>query len=147
MLHCYPTTGSIGFGATGVSGMCAFGLQGSKASDFRGFGASEYNSSQPRGMLELDIEEKAPDTNALIICHCGGGGRSALAARRVCKKWAAKMCARWPAASKPGKRREYRWRSDSRCERSISHDPRYRLRSGTKGYLTARRTAVFSRRR
>src|SRR5215831_4659158 len=33
-----------------------------------------------RGTIELDIEEKVPDTNAMIICHCGGGGRSALAA-------------------------------------------------------------------
>lgn len=33
-----------------------------------------------RGTIELDIEEKAPDTNTMIICHCGGGGRSALAA-------------------------------------------------------------------
>jgi rhodanese-related sulfurtransferase len=33
-----------------------------------------------RGTIELDIEEEVPDLNALIICHCGGGGRSALAA-------------------------------------------------------------------
>ena len=33
-----------------------------------------------RGTIELDIEGKVPDLNALIICHCGGGGRSALAA-------------------------------------------------------------------
>jgi rhodanese-related sulfurtransferase len=33
-----------------------------------------------RGTLELDVEEKVPDPNAVIICHCGGGGRSALAA-------------------------------------------------------------------
>jgi len=33
-----------------------------------------------RGTIELDIEEKAHDANAMIICHCGGGGRSALAA-------------------------------------------------------------------
>ena len=33
-----------------------------------------------RGTIELGIEEKVPDPNALIICHCGGGGRSALAA-------------------------------------------------------------------
>ena len=33
-----------------------------------------------RGTIELDIEEKVPDTNAMIITHCGGGGRSALAA-------------------------------------------------------------------
>jgi rhodanese-related sulfurtransferase len=36
-----------------------------------------------RGMLELEIEEKAPDRNAAIICHCGGGGRSALAAESL----------------------------------------------------------------
>src|ERR1700747_2767152 len=35
-----------------------------------------------RGTVELDIEEKVPDPNAMIICHCGGGGRSALARRR-----------------------------------------------------------------
>ena len=33
-----------------------------------------------RGTVELEVEEKVPDLNALIICHCGGGGRSALAA-------------------------------------------------------------------
>jgi rhodanese-related sulfurtransferase len=38
-----------------------------------------------RGMLELDIEEKIPDPNVTIICHCGGGGRSALAAESLQK--------------------------------------------------------------
>ena len=38
-----------------------------------------------RGTLELDIEEKVPDPNAMIICHCGGGGRSALAAESLQK--------------------------------------------------------------
>ncbi len=38
-----------------------------------------------RGTIELDIEEKIPDTNAMIICHCGGGGRSALAAESLQK--------------------------------------------------------------
>lgn len=38
-----------------------------------------------RGTIELDIEEKVPDANALIICHCGGGGRSALAAESLQK--------------------------------------------------------------
>ena len=33
-----------------------------------------------RGTIELDVEEKVPNPNAMIICHCGGGGRSALAA-------------------------------------------------------------------
>jgi phage shock protein E len=36
-----------------------------------------------RGTIELDIEEKVPDSNAMIICHCGGGGRSALAAESL----------------------------------------------------------------
>jgi len=38
-----------------------------------------------RGTIELDIEDKVPDTNALVICHCGGGGRSALAAESLQK--------------------------------------------------------------
>ena len=38
-----------------------------------------------RGTIELDIEEKVPDTNALIITHCGGGGRSALATESLQK--------------------------------------------------------------
>jgi rhodanese-related sulfurtransferase len=38
-----------------------------------------------RGTIELDVEEKIPDTNMLIICHCGGGGRSALAAESLQK--------------------------------------------------------------
>ena len=38
-----------------------------------------------RGTIELDIEEKVPDTDAMIICHCGGGGRSALAAENLQK--------------------------------------------------------------
>jgi rhodanese-related sulfurtransferase len=38
-----------------------------------------------RGTIELDIEEQVPDTDAMIICHCGGGGRSALAAESLQK--------------------------------------------------------------
>jgi phage shock protein E len=38
-----------------------------------------------RGTIELDIEENVPDPNAMIICHCGGGGRSALAAESLQK--------------------------------------------------------------
>src|SRR5438270_13418391 len=38
-----------------------------------------------RGMVELEVEEKFPDRNTTIICHCGGGGRSALAAERLQK--------------------------------------------------------------
>src|SRR5438105_15017366 len=38
-----------------------------------------------RGMLELEVEEKFPDRNMTIICHCGGGGRSTLAAESLQK--------------------------------------------------------------
>ena len=38
-----------------------------------------------RGTIELDLEEKVPDPSAMIICHCGGGGRSALAAENLQK--------------------------------------------------------------
>jgi rhodanese-related sulfurtransferase len=38
-----------------------------------------------RGTIELDIEQKVPDSNTMIICHCGGGGRSALAAESLQK--------------------------------------------------------------
>jgi phage shock protein E len=33
-----------------------------------------------RGVLELKVEQLAPDTNTPIVCYCGGGSRSALAA-------------------------------------------------------------------
>ena len=42
-------------------------------------------SHMSRGTIEFDIEEKVPDPNAMIICHCGGGGRSALAAENLQK--------------------------------------------------------------
>jgi rhodanese-related sulfurtransferase len=38
-----------------------------------------------RGTIELDIEEQVPDMNAMIICHCGGGGRGALATESLQK--------------------------------------------------------------
>jgi rhodanese-related sulfurtransferase len=38
-----------------------------------------------RGTIELDVEEKVPDTKTMIICHCGGGGRSTLAAESLQK--------------------------------------------------------------
>ena len=38
-----------------------------------------------RGTIELEIEEKCPDKSAMIVCHCGGGGRSALAAESLQK--------------------------------------------------------------
>ena len=38
-----------------------------------------------RGTIEFEVDEKFPDRNAMIICHCGGGGRSALAAESLQK--------------------------------------------------------------
>jgi rhodanese-related sulfurtransferase len=38
-----------------------------------------------RGTVELEIEEKFPDLDKTIITHCGGGGRSALAAESLQK--------------------------------------------------------------
>ena len=38
-----------------------------------------------RGMVELEVEDKFPDRTTTIICHCGGGGRSALAAESLQK--------------------------------------------------------------
>jgi rhodanese-related sulfurtransferase len=38
-----------------------------------------------RGVLELKIEELAPDPATPIICYCGGGSRSALAADNLQK--------------------------------------------------------------
>ena len=39
----------------------------------------------PRGTVELDVEEKAPALDTPIICHCGGGSRSALVAESLAK--------------------------------------------------------------
>src|SRR5688500_6261952 len=39
----------------------------------------------PRGTIELEIEEKAPALDTPIICHCGGGSRSALVAENLQK--------------------------------------------------------------
>ncbi len=38
-----------------------------------------------RGTIEMEIGEEIPDRTALIICHCGGGGRSALTAESLQK--------------------------------------------------------------
>ena len=38
-----------------------------------------------RGRLEGNIEEKVPEAAKMIIVHCGGGGRSALAAESLQK--------------------------------------------------------------
>ena len=38
-----------------------------------------------RGVIELEIEEHVPDLKKPIICYCGGGSRSALAAESLQK--------------------------------------------------------------
>lgn len=38
-----------------------------------------------RGIIELEIEEQAPDLAQPIICYCGGGSRSALVADNLQK--------------------------------------------------------------
>ena len=38
-----------------------------------------------RGTIEFEIDEKVSDPNAMVIVHCGGGGRSALAAESLQK--------------------------------------------------------------
>jgi rhodanese-related sulfurtransferase len=38
-----------------------------------------------KGIIERDIEERAPDPNTLMILYCGGGFRSALAADNLQK--------------------------------------------------------------
>src|SRR5258708_37784017 len=68
-----------------------------------------------RGTIELDIEERVPDTSALVICHCGGGGRSALAAESL-QKMGYKMSALWLAAWKPGKLRDW-WLQNKKLPR------------------------------
>lgn len=39
--------------------------------------------NMPRGFLEAEILKHISDPQAQIICHCGGGGRSALAAQTL----------------------------------------------------------------
>lgn len=39
----------------------------------------------PRGQLEYKIETVTADKDAPIVCYCGGGGRSALAAQNLKK--------------------------------------------------------------
>ncbi len=37
----------------------------------------------PRGILELEIDELAPDQDVTVVLQCGGGSRSALAAKAL----------------------------------------------------------------
>ena len=39
----------------------------------------------PRGMLEYNIDQLTTDKNRKIVCYCGGGSRSALAAASLKK--------------------------------------------------------------
>lgn len=39
----------------------------------------------PRGKLELDVDQVTSDKNKKIVCYCGGGSRSALAAQSLKK--------------------------------------------------------------
>ena len=36
-----------------------------------------------RGVIEMKIEDRAPEAQAPIVCYCGGGKRSALAAESL----------------------------------------------------------------
>ena len=36
-----------------------------------------------RGLLEMKIEKQCPNPDALILLHCGGGGRASLAAQTL----------------------------------------------------------------
>ncbi len=37
----------------------------------------------PRGLLEMEVGAHAFEPDSFIVCNCGGGGRSALAARTL----------------------------------------------------------------
>src|SRR5436309_9497034 len=68
-----------------------------------------------RGMVELEVEDKFPDRNTTIICHCGGGGRSALAAESLQKmgyKNVRSMAGGRSEERRVGKECRSRWRYD-----------------------------------
>jgi rhodanese-related sulfurtransferase len=46
-------------------------------------GAIAGAQPMPRGVLEYKIDSITADKNEKIICYCGGGGRSALAAQNL----------------------------------------------------------------
>jgi rhodanese-related sulfurtransferase len=48
-------------------------------------GAIEGSKPLPRGQLEHKIDTITADKNQPIVCYCGGGGRSALAAQSLKK--------------------------------------------------------------
>jgi rhodanese-related sulfurtransferase len=51
------------------------------------FAAGHVNGAIPlsKGVIELHIEDAVPDPSTPIICYCGGGSRSALAADNLQK--------------------------------------------------------------
>ena len=58
-----------------------------------------------KGILERDIEEKAPDAETPVVLYCGGGFRSALAGDNLQKmgyKKVASMWGGWRAWSEAG---------------------------------------------
>ncbi len=46
-------------------------------------GAIEGSLAMPRGVLEYKIDSITTNKEAKIVCYCGGGGRSALAAQNL----------------------------------------------------------------
>jgi rhodanese-related sulfurtransferase len=46
-------------------------------------GAIAGAQPMPRGVLEYKIDSITTDKNGKIVCYCGGGGRSALAAQNL----------------------------------------------------------------
>jgi rhodanese-related sulfurtransferase len=60
-----------------------------------------------RGVIELEIEEAAPSLDTPIICHCGGGSRSALVAESLQRMGYTNVKSRgggfkgWKAAGRP----------------------------------------------
>src|SRR5436305_14897042 len=46
-----------------------------------------------RGMVELEVEDKFPDRDMTIICLCGGGGGTAIAAESLRKLGYKNVCA------------------------------------------------------
>jgi sulfur-carrier protein adenylyltransferase/sulfurtransferase len=46
-------------------------------------GSIPKSVSMPRGILEIDIDTVVPDQNQPILVYCGGGSRSALAAKTL----------------------------------------------------------------
>jgi len=46
-------------------------------------GAIAGSVALPRGQLEYKIDTITTDKSARIVCYCGGGGRSALAAQSL----------------------------------------------------------------